>query len=104
MCLSVAGRSAEAKSLSDSLASRLVAGEYSNAYQYSDMAAYYASIGDVDRSLEWLDRALRLTPVVPYWQLDSGLFDRVRNDPRFQRGLAELEARVREHLGAAGSR
>jgi serine/threonine protein kinase len=103
MCLSASGGTAEAKSLSDSLAARLIAGEYSNAYQYSDMAAYYASIGDVDHSLEWLERASRLTPVVPYWQLDSGLFDRVRNDARFQRGVADLERRVQDRVASAGS-
>ncbi|MGH7498014.1 MAG: protein kinase domain-containing protein [Gemmatimonadales bacterium] len=101
MCLSAAGRPAEARSLSDSLASRLIGGEYVNAYQYSDMAAYYAWIGDVDRSLEWLRRSAQLTPVISNWQLDSGLFDRVRDDPRFQKGLGSVLESIRARAAGA---
>ena len=101
MCLSASGRSAEAASLSDSLAASLRAGQYSNAYQYSDMAAYYAWTGDVSRSLEWLQRAARVTPVIASWQLDSGLFDRVRDDPRFQRGFAGVVESIRSRVSSA---
>jgi serine/threonine protein kinase/tetratricopeptide (TPR) repeat protein len=103
-CLSAAGRSEEARALSDSLAARLVAGEYANAYQYSDLAAYYASTGDVSRTLEWLERTARLTPVIPSWQLDSGLFDRIRDDPRFKAGLSRIIGNVRARTASAGSR
>ena len=104
MCLSAAGRTREAERLSDSLAARLVAGEYDNAHQYSDMAAYYAWTGDVDHSVEWLQRSARLTPVIPQWQLDSGLFDRVRKDLRFQRGLARIVEDVRARATPARAR
>ncbi|MEO7987817.1 MAG: protein kinase [Gemmatimonadales bacterium] len=101
MCLSASGRSAEAAVLSDSLAASLTAGQYSNAYQYSDMAAYYAWTGDVSRSLEWLQRAARVTPVIVSWQLDSGLFDRVRDDPRFQRGFTGVVESIRSRVSSA---
>jgi serine/threonine protein kinase/tetratricopeptide (TPR) repeat protein len=103
-CLSAAGRTTEARSLSDLVATRLRAGDYSNAYQYSDLAAYYAWIGDVDRAVEWLDRTARLTPVIPSWQLDSGLFDRVRNDSRFQAGLSRIIGNVHARIASAGTR
>ena len=103
MCLSSAGRAAEARGLSDSLAAQLTAGHYVNAYQYSDMAAYYAWTGDADRSLEWLERAARVTPVIAYWQLDSGLFDRVKDDPRFQAGVARVVETVQARSSAGTS-
>ncbi len=104
ICLNAAGRTAEARAVSDSLAARLVAGEYTNAYQYSDLAAYYASTGDVSRTLEWLERTARLTPVVSAWQLDSGLFDRVRDDARFKAGFSRLLESVRSRADSTASR
>ncbi|MDQ3428278.1 MAG: hypothetical protein M3477_10645, partial [Gemmatimonadota bacterium] len=65
-------------------------------------------LGDAGRSLEWLERTARLSPTINYWQLHSGLFDRVRDDPRFGTGLRRLEeyvrARVAEERGKLGSR
>ncbi len=106
MCLGAIGRSAEAKALSDSLSERLRAGEYRLTHQYADMAAYYAWQGDVDHALEWLDRSAHITPTVNFWQIESGLFDRVRNDPRFNAGLNRLDdysrARVAEERRKLG--
>jgi serine/threonine protein kinase len=106
MCLGAMGRTTEAKVLSDSLAERLRAGEYRLTHQYADMAAYYAWHGDVDRALEWLDRSAHLTPTVNFWQIESGLFDRVRKDPRFIAGLTRLDdysrARVAEERRRLG--
>jgi serine/threonine-protein kinase len=91
MCLGAMGRGAEARALSDSLAGRLRAGDYRLTHQYADMAAYYAWQGDVDHSLEWLDRSAQVTPTVNFWQIESGLFDRVRKDPKFSAGLKRLD-------------
>jgi hypothetical protein len=91
MCLGAMGRGAEARALSDSLAQRLRAGEYRLTHQYADMAAYYAWQGDADHSLEWLDRSAQVTPTVNFWQIESGLFDRVRKDPKFSAGLRRLD-------------
>ncbi|MBA3343725.1 MAG: protein kinase [Gemmatimonadales bacterium] len=108
MCLHEVGRTAESKALSDSLETELLAGRYFSAHQYADMAAYHARLGDAGRSLEWLERTARLSPTINYWQLHSGLFDRVRDDPRFGTGLRRLEeyvrARVAEERGKLGSR
>ncbi len=104
MCLYRAGRREEARELIDSLARQLEAGKFTNAHQYSDMAAYYAWTGDVDHSLEWLARSARLTPVIAGWQIDSGLFDRVRQDPKFVQGLARLRDEVRSRAAATRPR
>jgi len=102
MCLHAVGRTAEATALSDSLAARLAAGHYVSLHQFADLAGYYAWVGEVDRSLLWLDRAARLTPMFNDWQLRSGLFDRVQDDPRFQAGLTRLQAYIRSRV--AGER
>ena len=106
MCLGAMGRTTEAKALSDSLGERLRAGEYRLTHQYADMAAFYAWHGDVDRALEWLDRSAHLTPTVNFWQIESGLFDRVRKDPHFIAGLTRLDdysrARVAEERRRLG--
>jgi serine/threonine-protein kinase len=98
MCLHSVGRTGEAKALSDSLAADLLQGRYANVHQYADLAAYYAWLGDVDRSVEWLGRAVRLTPVINYWQIDCGLFDRVRDDSRFRAALARFRDDIRARL------
>jgi hypothetical protein len=43
-----------------------------------------------------------VTPVVSYWYLDSGLFDRVRSAPAFQRGLDRLENEIRARVARTG--
>jgi serine/threonine-protein kinase len=98
MCLGTMGRIGEAKALSDSLAARLRAGEYRLTHQYADMAAYYAWQGDVDHALEWLDRSAHVTPTMNFWQIESGLFDRVRRDPRFAAELTKLDAYSRTRV------
>ena len=99
MCLHSVGRTGEARALSDSLAAVLMQGHYAIVHQYADLAAYYAWLGDVDRSVAWLERAARLTPVINYWQLDCGLFDRVRDDPRFRSALTRLRNQIRSRVG-----
>jgi tetratricopeptide (TPR) repeat protein len=100
MCLQALGRTAEAKEAIDSISGELLQGRYLITNQYAEVAAYYARLGDVDRSLEWLGRGIRQTPVMNDWELSSGLFDRVGKDPRFQAGLARLMTYVRERVAA----
>ncbi len=104
MCLYRAGRREEARELIDSLEQQLRAGKFTNAHQYSDLAAYFAWTGDVDRSLEWFERSVRVTPVIAYWQIDSGLFDRIRQDPKFIQGLARISEDARTRAAAASPR
>ncbi len=100
MCLHALGRTAEAQRTIDSLATELAEGRYRIVNQYMEVAAYYARLGDVDRSLEWMERGVRLTPGINDWELSSGLFDRVGKDPRFQAGLQRLITYVRERVAA----
>jgi hypothetical protein len=104
MCLYRAGRREEAREMIDSLEGQLRTGNFTNAHQYSDLAAYYAWTGDVDRSLVWFQRSVEVTPVIAYWQIDSGLFDRVRQNPKFVQGLARLGAEARTRAAAASPR
>jgi serine/threonine-protein kinase len=104
MCLQAVGRSAEAAAAADSAAAELERGEARTVYQYADLAAYFARRGDADRALAWLTRMAALTPVLSYWYLESGLFDRVQRTPAFQRGLARLEEGIRARVDSAAQR
>ncbi|HET7241265.1 MAG TPA: protein kinase [Gemmatimonadales bacterium] len=102
MCLQAAGQSRQAAAAADSAEAALSRGQARTVYQYTDLAAYYARRGDVSRSLAWLQRMAAVTPVVSYWYLDSGLFDRVRSAPAFQRGLDRLESEIRARVAGTG--
>jgi hypothetical protein len=102
MCLQAAGQSRQAAAAADSAEAALSRGQARTVYQYTDLAAYYARRGDVSRSLAWLQRMAAVTPVVSYWYLDSGLFDRVRSAPAFQRGLDRLESEIRARVARTG--
>ena len=72
-------RDAEARSIADSLAQLARGGAYVNE---SHLLKAYASIGDVPRTLEWLERAKRSNNSVLgglYFLLANS---RVRGDPR----------------------
>jgi len=101
MCLQAAGQRREAIAASDSAAAALNQGAARSVYQYIDLAAYYARQGDVSRALVWLRHMAEQTPVVSYWYLDSGLFDRVRTAPAFQRGLRQLQDEIRARVERA---
>jgi serine/threonine-protein kinase len=102
MCLQAAGQSRQAVAAADSAEAALSRGQARTVYQYTDLAAYYARRGDVTRSLAWLRRMAAVTPVVSYWYLNSGLFDRVRSAPAFQRGLEQLESEIRARVAGTG--
>ena len=98
MCLHELGRQREAAALADSLARELDREHYMFLHQYSDLAAYYAWRGDAARSVAWLERAVAHSPMLHRWQLESGLFDRVRRRPEFQAGLARVRALAEDRL------
>ena len=100
MCLSELGRSAEAAALTDSLGKELDQEHYAFLHQYADLAAYYAWRGDAVRSVHWLERSMAHSPMLHRWQLQSGLFDRVRNRPEFLSGFARARAAAEERLRA----
>jgi hypothetical protein len=56
------------------------------------LALYYAWIGDVDATLTWLQRAADITTAAaPFLYINSKIFDRVRNDPKFATGVKALK-------------
>ena len=97
MCLEALGRHREAAAIVDSLAAAVRAGRATSAAP-EGLGMYYAWLGDVEGSLQWYGAAYRA--VQPRF-LRSGLFDRVRNDARFQEGIARLTARNRARLEEA---
>jgi serine/threonine-protein kinase len=98
MCLHQVGRAAEGAALADSLARELDAEHYDFLHQYADLAAYYAWRGDVGQTLHWLDRSVAHSPMLHRWQLESGLFDRVRGRAEFRDGFAKVKAEAEERL------
>jgi eukaryotic-like serine/threonine-protein kinase len=100
MCLAQLGRTAEAAALADSLAAELDQEHYTFLHQYADLAAYYAWRGDAERSVHWIERSIAHSPMLHRWQLQSGLFDRVRSRPEFQSGFAQARALAEERLRA----
>ena len=98
MCLEELGRGREAQALADSMAAGLRAGTYPSLHQYADLAALQARRGDVAGALAWLEEAGTVTPMVHYWHLNSGLFDRVRGDSGFVAGIDRLEERIRARV------
>ncbi len=98
MCLQELGRAAEAEATADSLAGRLRADRYQSQHQYAEMAAFHARKGDLAGALAWLDESTKRSPMVHYWHLSSGLFDRVRDDPGFAAGVTRMEEEIRARL------
>ena len=98
MCLHQVGRTADAAALADSLAGELDAEHYAFLHQYADLAAYHAWRGDAGQAIHWLERAVAHSPMLHRWQLESGLFDKVRNRAEFRTGLAHVRAEAEERL------
>src|SRR6266513_5405986 len=96
MCLETLGRHREAATIVDSLAAAFRA-DHSNWTTPELLGLYYAWIGDVEASLQWFEKGYRVQPRL----VRSGLFDRVRNDARFQAGIERLTERNRARLEAA---
>ena len=101
ICLHEVGRTAEAQVLADSLAGLLNRDEYAIVPQFAALAGYRAWLGDPAGSLMWLQRAADVSPMVHYWHLESGLFDRVRRDTVFAAGIARLEGGIRARVAVA---
>ena len=69
--------------------------------QFSAMAGYRAWLGDAKGAVGWLERSAEVSPMLHYWHLESGLFDRVRSDTVFRSGLARVESRIRARVADA---
>jgi serine/threonine-protein kinase len=99
-CLHAAGRGEEAAAVIDSIATGLLAGAsddstFTDVIRAEDLACFYGWMGDVDRAVQWLDRAYRLSPMgVDQRVLRSRLFDGVRQDAEASRQLDEILSRI----------
>ena len=100
-CLHEAGRIAEGQVLADSLAAMVNRGEYAIVPQFAALAAYRAWLGDAAGSVGWLERAAKISPMLHYWHLECGLFDRVRRDSTFVTGVSRIESGIRARVDQA---
>ena len=100
ICLHETGREDEARAIVDSLSAAVLADAlgdsvFTAVIRAEDLAVFFAWTGDVDSALEWATEAYHSSPLgVEARVLESPLFHRVRNDPRFRH---EIE-RERSHL------
>ena len=101
ICLHEVGRTAEGQAIADSLAGLLNRGEYAIVPQFAALAGYRAWVGDAAGSVAWLQEAAEISPMLHYWHLESGLFDRVRRDSTFVVGLARIERGIRDRVAEA---
>jgi eukaryotic-like serine/threonine-protein kinase len=101
ICLHEAGRTEEAKVVADSLAGMLDRGQAAIVPQYAGLAGYRAWLGDAPGALSWLEKAAEISPMLHYWHLESGVFERVRRDTTFANGISRLESGIRARVAEA---
>jgi serine/threonine-protein kinase len=101
ICLHEVGREAEGKVLADSLERLLIRGDYAIVPQFIALAAYRAWLGDARGAIGWLGRSAAISPMMHYWYLESGLFDRVRSDTLFSVGISRVESGIRGRVADA---
>jgi serine/threonine protein kinase/tetratricopeptide (TPR) repeat protein len=107
MCLYSLGRVQGAVQLADSLGAAFRAGtagdsSFSPVVVARGLAEYYAWTGDAEQSLAWLERAYALSPEgEDFRALASGIYDKVRADPRFQAGLQQTRTQIYERVQQA---
>jgi serine/threonine-protein kinase len=100
MCLYALGRKRESAAIIDSLQGLLTANRagdsvYSAVIAMRGIATYNAWTGNAEQALAWLERAYEVSPEGEDFRvIDSGIYDPVRNDPRFRDGLERLRAQV----------
>ena len=102
MCRYSLGRVREAEQDVDSLRASFMSpapGDpgFSRVLPARALARYYAWSGNAEQSLAWLERVYAISPegedlVI----IASGVYDKVRNDPRFQAGLQRIRAQIWE--------
>ena len=69
--------------------------------QYAGLAGYRAWVGDAPGALSWLEKAAEISPMLHYWHLESGVFERVRRDTTFASGISRLESGIRARVAEA---
>jgi hypothetical protein len=106
MCLHSLGRVREAAHVTDSLRAAFAAGTVGDSISpviaARGLAEYCAWTGHAEESLAWLERAYALSPMgEDFHVLASGLYDKVRNDPRFKAGLQRARGRIYDKVQRA---
>src|SRR6267378_4171467 len=113
MCLHSLGRLREAARIADSLRAAFTpetVGDsiFNPVIAAGGLAEYYAWTGNAGESLTWLERAYAMSPEgEDYTVIASGIYDKVRNDARFDAGLqrvrTQIYARIQRARLAVGS-
>jgi len=107
MCLHSLGRVREGVQLADSLRVAFAAGTvgdsaFSPVLAARGLAQYYAWTGNPEESLAWLERAYAISPEgEDYRMIASGIYDKVRNDPRFKAGLQRARTQLHDRVQRA---
>lgn len=107
MCLHSLGRVQEAAQIADSLRAAFTAGTagdslFSPVIAARGLAEYCAWTGNAEESLAWLQRAYAISPEgEDFTVMASGLYDKVRNDPRFKAGLQQAHTEVYDRVRRA---
>jgi tetratricopeptide (TPR) repeat protein len=107
MCLHSLGRDREAAQLADSLRLSTSRGEapdstFGPAIARRNLAEYFAWNGRVEESMTWIERTFAVSPLGEDFRLSaSGLYDKVRADPRFQASLQRARSRALERVERA---
>ena len=107
MCLHSLGRFREAAQVADSLRAAFTAGTigdsiFSPVLVARGLAEYYAWTGDAEESLAWLERAYAVSPLGEDFRvIASGVYDKVRNDPRFKAGLQQVHTQIYDRVRRA---
>ena len=60
----------------------------------SNIATVYLGLGEKEKALDWLEKAFQDRDIIFWWITGDQLYDRLRNEPRFQalmKKLSELE-------------
>ena len=97
-CLKLSGQAEEAdeiidKTLADIRESRLRTNGTTDVAIFEDLAVYFAFRGDADNALFWSAKAYAASPVgLEIRVLESQLFDKVRDDPKFSASIAGIRA------------
>ncbi len=88
-----------ADSLKSTLGSASEPQNHEELLSYRGIIMFYAWIGDVDKTLDWLERGSSWShEAIPPELMNSEVFDRVREDSSFRSGVERIHAQVRERL------
>jgi hypothetical protein len=104
MCLHSLGNHQEAGQIVDSLRAAFTGSGAADStsspvLRARGLAEYYAWSGNVPESIAWLERAFAISPNGEEFRvLSSGVYDRVRADPRFNAALKRIKEQVYDRV------